>query len=66
MGECVMELSFDFEPVYQQHDLWMEIGRVEMAMEQLDRRSDRERSSLRPRLESRRHRLLEQLHQLSA
>jgi len=61
-----MELSFDFKPVYQQHDLWMEIGRVEMAMEQLDRRSDRERSALRPRLESRRHRLLEQLHQLSA
>lgn len=21
-----MELSFDFKPVYQQHDLWMEIG----------------------------------------
>ena len=61
-----MELSFNFEPVYQQHDLWMEIGRVEMAMEQLERRTERERSSLRPRLESRRHRLLEQLHQLSA
>lgn len=61
-----MELSFNFEPVYQQHDLWMEIGRVEMAMEQLDRRSERDRVSLRPRLESRRHRLLEQLHQMSA
>jgi hypothetical protein len=66
MGECVMELSFNFEPVYRQHDLWMEIGRVEMAMEQLERRSDRERDTLRPRLESRRHRLLEQLQQLRA
>jgi hypothetical protein len=61
-----MELSFNFEPVYQQHDLWMEIGRVEMAMEQLERRAESERTNLRPRLESRRHRLLEQLHQLSA
>ena len=61
-----MELSMNFEPVYQQHDLWMEIGRVEMAMEQLERRSERERSTLRSRLESRRHRLLEQLHQLTA
>ncbi len=61
-----MELSVNLEPVYQQHDLWMEIGRVEMAMEQLERRNERERSTLRPRLESRRHRLLEQLQQLSA
>jgi len=61
-----MELSLNFEPVYQRHDLWMEIGRVEMAMEQLDRRTEQERVTLRPRLESRRHRLLEQLQQLSA
>ncbi|HEU4669294.1 MAG: hypothetical protein KGN77_09440 [Xanthomonadaceae bacterium] len=61
-----MELSLNFEPVYQQHDLWMEIGRVELAMEQLDRRTEQERVVLRPRLESRRHRLLEQLQQLSA
>lgn len=61
-----MELSINLEPVYRQHDLWMEIGRVEMAMEQLERRSERERVTLRPRLESRRHRLLEQLQQLSA
>jgi len=61
-----MELSLNFEPVYQQHDLWMEIGRVELAMEQLNRRTEQERVVLRPRLESRRHRLLEQLQQLSA
>ncbi|AND70548.1 MULTISPECIES: hypothetical protein [Dyella] len=61
-----MELSLNFEPVYQQHDLWMEIGRVELAMEQLARRTEQERVVLRPRLESRRHRLLEQLQQLSA
>lgn len=66
MGGCVMALSFNFEPVYRQHDLWMEIGRLEMAMEQLERRSDRERTMLRPRLESRRHRLLEQWQQLRA
>ena len=61
-----MDMSINFEPVYQQHDLWMEIGRVELAMEQLDRRTEQERVVLRPRLESRRHRLLEQLQQLSA
>lgn len=61
-----MELSFNFEPIYQQHDLWMEIGRVEMAMEHLQERAEQDRRQLLPRLESRRHRLLEQLQQLAA
>jgi len=61
-----MELSIDLEPVYPHHDLLMEIARVELAMDHLAERSEHERVSLQPRLESRMHRLLDALDQLPA
>ena len=54
-----MELSFDFQPVYQHHDLLIELGLVEMAMDHLEERSEVERQTLRPRLLSRMSRLRE-------
>lgn len=65
-GTQVMELSFDFHPVYQHHDLLIELGRVEMAMEHLDARSENERQVLRPRLISRMDRLRDELKRLEA
>lgn len=59
-----MEMQFDFEPVYPHHDLLIEIGKVEMAMDHLDERSERERMCLRPRLETRMVRLREALDHL--
>lgn len=61
-----MDLSFDFQPVYQHHDLLIELGRVEMAMEHLDKRSENERQALRPRLMSRMSRLRDELQRLEA
>ena len=61
-----MDLSFDFEPVYHHHDLLIELGRVEMAMEHLDARSENERQVLRPRLISRISRLRDELKRLEA
>jgi hypothetical protein len=59
-----MELSFDFQPVYPHHDLLIELGLVEMAMEHLDERSENERQVLRPRLMSRMSRLRDELQRL--
>lgn len=59
-----MDLSFDFQPVYQHHDLLIELGRVEMAMEHLEERSENERQALRPRLLSRLSRLRDELQHL--
>lgn len=59
-----METSFDFQPVYPHHDLLIELGRVEMAMEHLDYRSEDERQVLRPRLQSRISRLRDELQSL--
>lgn len=59
-----MELSFDFQPVYPHHDLLIELGRVEMAMEHLNNRSEDERQVLRPRLMSRISRLRDELQSL--
>jgi hypothetical protein len=59
-----VELSVDFQPVYQHHDLLIELGRVEMAMEHLDERSENERQALRPRLLSRLSRLRDELERL--
>jgi hypothetical protein len=58
--------SFDFQPVYPRHDLLIEIGKVEMAIEHLAARSEQERQQLRPRLESHMHRLCDALGQLAA
>ncbi len=60
-----MELSMDFQPVYQHHDLLIELGRVEMAMEYLEERSENERQALRPRLVSRMSRLRDELERLA-
>ena len=59
-----MDMSIDFKPFFPHHDLLIELGRVEMAMEHLELRAENERSSLRPRLESRLHRLRDQLDHL--
>lgn len=60
-----MEMSIDFQPVYQHHDLLIELGRVEMAMEILEERGENERQALRPRLLSRMSRLRDELAQLA-
>jgi hypothetical protein len=61
-----MELSMDFQPVYQHHDLLIELGRVEMAMDYLEERSENERQALRPRLLSRLNRLRDELARMTA
>ncbi|MHA6206300.1 hypothetical protein ACXU4B_17875 [Dyella soli] len=60
-----MDCSFDFQPVYQHHDLLIELGRVEMAMEHLEGRTEHERQSLRPRLLSRMSRLRDELQHMA-
>jgi hypothetical protein len=61
-----MELSINFQPVYQHHDLLIELGRVEMAMDYLEERSENERQALRPRLLSRMNRLRDELARMTA
>lgn len=60
-----MDNSFDLQPVYHHHDLLIELGRVEMAMDYLEDRSENERQALRPRLLSRMTRLRDELAQLA-
>jgi hypothetical protein len=55
-----MDMNFDFEPVYPHHDLLVEIGEVEMAMDGLD-----DCDELQPDLESRMSSLLEALDHLA-
>lgn len=59
-------MNSDFEPVYAHHDLLIEIGSVELAMENLQERAGEEGSSLLPRLASRMQNLLEALEHLPA
>ena len=59
----VMDMSFDFQPVYPHHDLLVEIGEVEMAMDHLNDYDDRD--SVQPDLESRMQSLLEALDHLA-
>ncbi|QNK03541.1 hypothetical protein H8F01_10740 [Dyella telluris] len=59
-----MELSMDLQPVFPHHDLLIELGRVEMAIDYLDERSENERQALRPRLLSRMDRLRDELARL--
>lgn len=61
-----MNNIFDFQPVYPRHDLMIEIGKVQMAIEHLSARSEQESQQLRPRLESHMHRLRSALSQLAA
>jgi len=60
-----MELSVDLQPVYQHHDLLIELGRVEMAMDYLEEHNETERQALRPRLLSRMNRLRDELARLA-
>ena len=60
-----MDMNFNFEPVYPHHDLLVELGQVEMAMDGLNERDDSERRMLQPGLESRMHSLLEALDHLA-
>ena len=60
-----MDMNFNFEPVYPHHDLLIEIGQVEMAMDGLNNREENERGALQPGLESRMHSLLEALDHLA-
>jgi hypothetical protein len=57
-------MNFDFEPVYAHHDLLIEMGRVELAMENLKERAGEESSTLLPRLVSRMNDLREALDHL--
>ncbi|WP_238481217.1 hypothetical protein [Dyella telluris] len=54
----------DLQPVFPHHDLLIELGRVEMAIDYLDERSENERQALRPRLLSRMDRLRDELARL--
>ena len=60
-----MDMSFDFQPVYPRHDLMIELGQVEMAIDGLSERDDSERGELQPGLESRMQSLLEALDHLA-
>ena len=58
-------MGFDFERVYPHHDLLIEVGQVEMAIEGLNTREGSERGMLQPGLESRLQSLLEALDHLA-
>jgi hypothetical protein len=62
----VMDTSNEFAPVYLRHDLMIEIGRLEMAMDHLVEREPAQQQQLRPRLESRMTHLLDELDHLPA
>ncbi|WP_254063246.1 hypothetical protein [Rhodanobacter sp. L36] len=58
-------MSFDFQPVYPRHDLLVELGEVEMAMDNLNDYDESQRSVIEPDLESRMQSLLEALDHLA-
>jgi hypothetical protein len=60
------DMEVNLETFYQHHDLLVELGKVEMAMERLDERAANERDALRPVLTSRLTRLREELVHLAA
>lgn len=59
-------MKLNLEEQFEHHDLIIEMGKVEMAMERLEETAPRERGTLRPILESRLTRLRTQLGQLHA
>lgn len=59
-----MSINIDLERFFPHHDLLIEIGRIEMAMETLRDRTENERAALQPRLESRMVRLRTALNSL--
>ncbi|WP_426701702.1 hypothetical protein ACPPVV_01410 [Rhodanobacter sp. Col0626] len=60
-----MDTNFDFQPVYPRHDLMIELGQVEMAIDGLNEREGDEHSAMQPQLQSRMHSLLEALDHLA-
>jgi hypothetical protein len=60
-----MDMNFNFEPLYPHHDLLVELGQVEMAIDGLSDRQDNERGALQPGLESRMQSLIEALDHLA-
>jgi hypothetical protein len=60
-----MDMSFDFQPVYPHHDLLVELGQVEMAIERLEDHDENERGVMKPDLESRMNSLLDALQHLA-
>jgi hypothetical protein len=59
-------MEVNLETFYPHHDLLVELGKVEMAMETLDERVSKERDTLRPILASRLTRLREVLVRVAA
>lgn len=59
-------MELNLETFYHHHDLLVEVGKVEMAMELLDARAANERDALRPVLTSRLTRLRDELVHLAA
>jgi hypothetical protein len=59
-------MEVNLETFYPHHDLLVELGKVEMAMERLDERAANERDVLQPVLASRLTRLREELVHLAA
>ena len=59
-------MNLDLEGQYEHHDIIIEVGKVEMAMERLEETASGERGTLRPILESRLTRLRQQLGHLHA
>ena len=60
------DMEVNLKTFYQHHDLLVELGKVEMAMEHLDERAANERDALRSVLTSRLTRLREELVHLAA
>lgn len=59
-------MDMNFEPLYPHHDLLIEMGQVEMAMDGLDECDERQRESIQPDLELRLSSLREALQHLAA
>lgn len=60
-----MDFQSEFTPVYAHHDLLIEIGKVEMAMEYLDQQAPVQQQPLRTRLETRMSHLRSELDRLA-
>ncbi len=60
-----MDMNVDFRPVYPHHDLLIELGQVEIAIDSLGERADSECGEVQPNLESRMHSLLDALDHLA-
>ena len=59
-------VELNLETFYPRHDLLVELGKVEMAMERLDTGAAHARGALKPILESRLTRLRAELEHLAA